>query len=50
LFGNHHWRIRRNSIRHAQVILPGIRDFKELQAGFPIKTASEMIFCETIII
>jgi uncharacterized Zn-binding protein involved in type VI secretion len=37
-----------DSIRHARVALPGIYDFKDLQAGFPTKTASGMTFCETI--
>jgi hypothetical protein len=36
------------SIRHARVILTGIHDFQDLQAGFPTKTDSGMIFRETL--
>jgi hypothetical protein len=30
------------------VILSGIHDFKDLQTGFPTKTASGMTFCKTM--
>jgi hypothetical protein len=30
------------------MILSGIHDFKHLKAGFPIRTASGMTFCETV--
>jgi len=33
-----------NSIRHAQTFLSGIHDFRDLQAGFPTKSASGMTF------
>jgi hypothetical protein len=34
--------------RHARMILSGIHDFNDLEAGFPTKTASGMTFCENI--
>jgi hypothetical protein len=38
-----------NSICHARMTLSGIHDFNRLQSGFPIKIASGMTICETII-
>jgi hypothetical protein len=37
-----------NSICHTRVTVSGIHDFNEVQSGFPIKIASEMTICESI--
>jgi hypothetical protein len=36
------------SRHHARMILSGIHDFDDLEAGFPTKMASGMTFCEAI--